>query len=297
MGGQLGLKRYLVLAAGVLAVSSAAILISFALRQGVPPLVIAALRLAFSAVILLPLAVVRARAEILRITLPDALRLLASGLLLALHFAFWISSLQYTSVMSSVVLVSTNPLFVGLASLLILREPLTRWTIAGIAAAVAGALVIALSDLGRPGAASARGDILALLGAAAVSGYLLFGRALRKGMSLLAYTGIVYAIAAAVLVSLAAISGARFLGYPAMGYLLVALLAVGPQLIGHTSYNWALKYVSATFVTVTLLAEPIGATLIAIPLLSEVPSAVKAAGAGLILAGIYISSRGEKRNT
>jgi drug/metabolite transporter (DMT)-like permease len=155
--------------------------------------------------------------------------------------------------------------------------------------------VVGIADLGMGGAGSVRGDALALLGGVSVSGYLLIGRELRKRLSLAAYAGIVYSAAAVVLLAIVGVTRTRLLGHPWKGYLLVALLAAGPQLLGHTSYNWALKYVSATFVTVTLLAEPIGATLLAIPLLRQLPSPVGLAGGALILAGIFLAARGEKR--
>ncbi len=135
--------------------------------------------------------------------------------------------------------------------------------------------------------------MLARAGAVTVSGYLLIGRRLRKQLSLLAYIGLVYTTAAVVLLALALAMGANLLGYSLTGYVLIALLAAGPQLIGHTSYNWALKYVSATFVTVTLLAEPIGATLLAIPILAQVPAPIKLIGGALILVGIYFAAREE----
>ena len=286
---------YLALAVGMLAVSCSAILISFARREGVPAIAIAALRMAFSAAGLAPLVLTRGRAELFRLPLGDLALAAGSGALLALHFAFWISSLDYTSVMSSVVLVSTNPLFVALATVLVLREPLGRWTGLGIAVAIAGGALVGLSDLGQAGGSSLKGDLLALLGAAAASGYLLIGRYLRRRMSLLPYVGVAYSTAAVVLVAIAGVSGTPLLGYSLAGYALVGLIAAGPQLIGHTSYNWALKHVSAVFVTVTLLAEPVGATLLAIPLLAEVPSPVRLLGGAVILAGIWFAARGERR--
>lgn len=289
------MKPYLVLALGILAVSSAAILISFARREGVPAVAIAALRLSFASLILFPIASVRAWDEWRALTRTDLALAILSGILLALHFAFWISSLDYTSVMSSVVLVSTNPLFVGLASVFLLREKLGRGTVIGIAIAAVGAALIGVSDLGSAGAESLWGDALALLGAVSVSGYLLIGRRLRRELSLIAYIGLVYTTAAIVLLAIALAFGANLLGSSFNGYLLVVLLALGPQLIGHSSYNWALKYLSATFITITLLAEPIGATLLAIPLLAQKPSSTMLVGGALILIGIYLSAREESR--
>jgi len=286
---------YLVLLIGILAVSSASILVLFARAEGVPAVSIAALRLTIASIALAPFVWTRARGEWAKLSRRDFALAIVSGVLLALHFASWISSLDYTSVMSSVVFVSTNPLFVGLASVLILRESIRRGTVVGIVIAGIGGALIGFTDLGNAGADSLFGDGLALVGAVTVSGYLLIGRQLRKRLSLLAYIGLVYTTAAIVLLAMAWAMGANLFGYSPMGYLLILLLAAGPQLIGHTSYNWALKYVSATFVTVTLLAEPIGATVLAIPILAQVPSPIKLVGGALILFGIYFAAREETR--
>ncbi|MGE5265337.1 MAG: DMT family transporter [Acidobacteriota bacterium] len=289
------LRPYLVLAIGILAVSSSAILITFARAEGVPAVSIAALRLTLASLVLAPLALTRSTGEWSRLKPLDLALAILSGILLAFHFAFWISSLDYTSVMSSIVFVSTNPLFVALASVLLFREPLRRWTLAGILVAAAGGALVGFGDLGQGGAESLQGDMLALAGAVAVSGYLLIGRRLREHLSLVAYISLVYSTAAMVLLLLAFVMGARLLGFTIGGYALIVLLAVGPQLIGHSAYNWALKYVSATFVTVTILAEPIGATILAVPLLAQVPSPLKIAGGMLILTGIFLAARAETR--
>ena len=276
--GGSGIRPYIALAVGMLAVSCSAILISFARREGVPAIAIAALRMAFSAAGLLPFVLTRGRAELFRLSARDLALAAVSGALLALHFAFWISSLDYTSVMSSVVLVSANPLFVALASVLVLREPLGRWTGLGIAVAIVGGALVGLSDLGQAGGSSLKGDVLALLGAAAASGYLLIGRRLRQRMSASPVRGRRLFDGRRGSPGHGWLRARPFADTRSPGYALVGLLAAGPQLIGHTSYNWALKHVSAVFVTVTLLAEPIGATLLAIPLLAEVPSPVRPRG-------------------
>jgi drug/metabolite transporter (DMT)-like permease len=284
---------YSVLAVGMAAVSSAALLITFARAQGVPALAIAALRMSLAAIVVGPIALLRCRAEIRGLTAAGALSAMAAGVLLALHFAFWISSLDDTSIMSSVVFVSTSPVFVGLASVVLFRERMKMPTAVGIMASIVGAGLIAFSDAGHFGAHSIRGDLFAILGAVSASGYLLIGRRLRKRMSVTLYVGIAYVSAALVLLAIAGVTGTRLMGYSPEGYFWAALLAAGPQLLGHTSYNWALKYVSATFVTVTLLAEPIGATLLAIAFLSQVPSVLGLAGGAFILAGILLAARGE----
>jgi len=285
------MRPYLVLAIGMLAVSSAAILISFARAEGMPAVAIAAWRLTLASLVLAPFALAHSRNEWRALEPRELALAVVSGISLALHFAFWISSLDYTSVMSSVVFVSTNPLFVALASVFVLRESLKRATIIGIVIAMLGSVLIGASDLGSAGAESLQGDVLALLGAVTVSGYLLIGRRLRKKLSLVGYISIVYSTAALALLVLAFAMGVPLFGYAWQAYALVALLAAGPQLVGHTSYNYALKYLSATFITVTILAEPIGATLLAIPLLQQNPDPIKLMGGALILVGIYFAAR------
>ena len=286
-------SRYPVLAVGVAAVSSAALLISFARAQGVPALAIAALRMSIAGLVAGPIAVLFCRKEIRGLAIAETLHAAAAGVFLALHFAFWISSLDDTSVMSSVVFVSTSPIFVGIASVFLLKERMGIPTLIGIAVSIVGAAFVALSDLGQVGHHLLRGDLFALLGAVSASGYLLIGRRVRKRMSLTLYVGIAYVGAALILLGIAGVTGTRLAGFPREGYLWVALVAAGPQLLGHTAYNWALKYVSATFAAVTLLAEPVGATLLAIAFLAQVPSALRLAGGICILAGILLAARAE----
>ncbi len=288
------LRLPIILGAGIVAVSLASILIKFALAEQIPPLVIAASRLGIASLIMTPLAWARARDEIRSLTLGEALLALASGVFLALHFAFWISSFDYTSVMSSVVLVATNPLFVALASVILLRESLARSTWIGILVAVAGGFLVGAADLGANGA-SVAGDLLALAGSIAVSGYVLIGRRLRSKLSLLGYVGVVYSTAALILLTLAIASGASLAGYSPTGYLLLILIALVPQVVGHTAFNYALRYISAALVAVILLSEPVGATLLAVPLLKEIPSPLKLLGGALVLAGILIATRNGDR--
>jgi drug/metabolite transporter (DMT)-like permease len=288
------LRLPVVLIVGIAAVSSASILIKFARAEQIPPLVIAAARLTLASVVLLPLAWTQARGEIRTLARRDFLWAFVSGIFLALHFAFWISSLDYTSVMSSVVFVATNPLFVALASVLLLRESLARATWIGILIAVVGGFIIGGADLGAS-ESTLSGDLLALGGAVAGAAYVLIGRRLRATLSLIAYIGIVYGVAAVVLLLMAVVSGASFAGYSARGYGFLILLALVPQLIGHSSFNYALKYLSAALVAVILLAEPVGATILAVPFVHEVPSPLKLAGGALVLAGIFVATRGGEK--
>lgn len=284
---------YLVLFAGVLIVSTSSVLIRYAQAAGVPSLSIAAWRLALAALILTPLAWARVGPELRALSRRDLGLAVASGAFLAVHFASWISSLAYTSVASSVALVSTNPLWVGLASLLVFRERLGWRTLAGIAATLAGTVLIGLADRTSAQPNPALGNALALVGAATVSGYLLIGRDLRRRLSVLAYIYVVYSTAAVILVLWAVLARAPLFGYSPYVFLLLAGLAVGPQLLGHTSFNYALSALSATFIAVAILGEPVGSALLAFVFFDERFVPLQLAGFLLLMLGILVASLGE----
>ncbi|MBI5944255.1 MAG: DMT family transporter [Chloroflexi bacterium] len=288
----------------ILAVSTASIFIRFAQSDGAPSLVIAALRLTFATLILTPIAVANHLAEIKRFTRTEVLLGVFSGIFLAVHFATWISSLEYTSVASSVVFVSTGPLWVALLSPLLLKEHLAKSAMIGLGLSLAGGAVIGLSDAcawdagiscpalqdilqGR----AMWGNFLALLGALTVTGYLIIGRKLRSRMSLVPYIFMVYGFAALALIVIMFASGNTPFGYAPKTYGWIFLLAALPQLIGHSTYNWALKYLPAAFVAVTTLGEPIGSALLAYVILNETPALATMIGGVLILSGIYLASR------
>jgi drug/metabolite transporter (DMT)-like permease len=280
---------------GILAASTAAIFIRYA-QNDAPSLAIAAWRLSLATFVLAPLALTRRRVELSSLGRREAGQALLSGLFLALHFATWITSLEYTTVASSVVLVSTTPLWVALLSPFTLREPVTRLRVVGMLVALAGGIIVGLSDSGESIARNPLlGDALALAGAMMGAGYIILGRQLRKQMSLLSYTFVVYGMAAVVLVVCMLAAGQAPFGYPAQTYLWFALLALVPQLLGHSSFNWALRYLSAAYVSTVLLGEPVGSTILALILLQETPGLIKLAGAALILLGIYVVARGEGR--
>lgn len=285
---------YLILLAGVLIVSLSSILVRFAQSAAVPSLTIAAGRLAIAALLLTPLAWWRVGPELRRLSRRDLLLAAGAGAFLAVHFASWISSLEFTSVASSAALVSTNPLWVGLASVLLFRERLRVPTLLGIGLTLAGTVLIGLSDSASSGAPNPLlGNTLALAGAAAGSGYLLIGRNLRRHISILAYIWLVYSAAAVVLICWAMFAGQTLFGLPPVAYLLIVGLAVGPQLLGHTAFNYALSALSATFVAVAILGEPIGSALLALIIFGETFAPLQLAGFVLLLVGIVIAARGE----
>ena len=251
---------------------------------------IAAYRLSLASLLLAPAAIfLRVGAELRSLGARSRGLSVFSGIFLGLHFATWITSLSYTSVASSVVLVTTNPIFVGLASHLLLQERVSRRMALGIGVSVLGAGVIGLGDMGS-GKAPVVGDALALAGALLMSGYLLAGRKLRSRLSLLAYIFPTYTIAGIALILLSAVTGARFFGYSRGTYLLFLLLALVPQLIGHSALNWSLRHISSSTVAVALLGEPIGSTILAYLFLNETPTLTRYIGSGLVLLGIYLSA-------
>lgn len=288
----------------ILAVSTASIFIRFAQNDGAPSFVIAALRLTFATTILTPAALTQHRDEIKRFTRTDILLGAASGIFLALHFSAWISSLEYTSVASSVVFVSTGPLWVALLSPMLLKEHLARSAMIGLGLSIVGGAIIGLSDaciwnegLSCPAlkdimqGRAVWGNFLALAGAWFVTGYLIIGRKLRSGMSLIPYIFMVYGMSAAALIIFMAASGSSPFGYAPKTYGWILLLAVLPQLVGHTTYNWALKYLPAALVAVTTLGEPIGSAILAFFILDETPTIAAIIGGVFILTGIYLASR------
>lgn len=297
---------------GILAVSTASIFIRFIQAEDVPSLVIAAWRLTLASLILAPIALWRHYHELRALTRREIALALLSGTFLAIHFATWISSLEYTTVASSVVFVSTSPLWVAILAPLTIKEPISRVVLFGMGAALVGGVIVGLSDsctfqlnaqqslngssLQCPpiaefvGGDAFLGDILALVGAVAGAGYIIIGRRLREKMSLIPYIFVVYGMAAVLLIVAMFAAGESPLVQPPKVYLGFLLLALVPQLLGHSTFNWALRYLSAAYVSITLLGEPIGSAILAYFILHEVPSGLMVFGAILILIGIFIAS-------
>ena len=275
------------LVAGVVAVSFAAVLIRLA---EAPAIVIAAYRMGIAALVVGPAAVGLTRGKV-KLRVPDLLLCLAAAAFLALHFGSWIASLEHTSVASSVVLVTVSPLLVAVASRIFLKEPLERRVLVGIGLGFAGSLVIASGDLRFGGRQELLGDGLALLGAVAMTGYLLLGRKLRPTVPLMPYIAVVYAGSALLLVAGSAITGSSLVGYTGQTYLFLVLVALIPQLVGHSLLNWALARVRATVISVSVMAEPVVSTVLAFFILEEVPPVTSVAGGVVILAGMYLALR------
>ncbi len=272
-------------AVGVLAVSAAAIFIRLA---DAPALAVAFWRSALGVLVLLPFALYR------RDAFPRGQALaggIASGVALGAHFGFWISSLDYTSVAASVVLVCTQPVFVAILAYLVFGERTSPLSFLGILVALAGTVVI--SSDGSVGSATFLGNALAVIGAITVAVYVLIGRSLRTtGVGVLPYSIVVYSSAAATLLPAALYSGAPLWGYSGETWFWLGTITLGPQILGHTVFNWALRYVEASIISGTILAEPVVSALLAWLILSERPGLPTLLGGVVVLAGLFLLLRG-----
>ena len=294
-GERSGLRRAApALALGVFGVSWAAVLVRLA---DAPAPSIAFWRLVFSVAVLLPLLLSSGQhRQLRRLEAADGWLLVGTGVVLAAHLTVWFLSLDYTSVASSTVLVTSHPLFVGLVSAVWLSEAPDRTEWAGIVLAVAGAAAVGWGDLAG-GSDPVLGDLLAVSGAVLTALYFVLGRRLRSRLGIWSYAVPVYAVAAGVAGLFVLGTGGPFAGWglPTWGFL--AAMAVGPMLLGHTSFNWALEHVRAYVVSVVTLLEPVGATLLAVLVLGrdEIPGAATVAGGLAVLAGVWLSIRARAR--
>lgn len=279
------------LAVAIVAISTGAILVRL---SEAPATVAAFYRVLFTTLPLLPVAVWRYRSEFRRIGSRDLLGATAAGAALAVHFAAWFESLELTSVAASVTLVQSQPLFVTAGAWLLLRERLTRRSLAGILLAVAGMAAMSVGDLlgeSLVGSEATLGNGLAVVGAVMAAGYVLAGRSLRQRVPLVPYVVVVYSVCALCLLAITLLQGGPLAGYPPREWLIFAGLAVGPGLLGHTVINWTLAHLESSVVSVSLLGEPVGATLLALAVLGESPDALTVSGGVVVLAGICLTAR------
>jgi drug/metabolite transporter (DMT)-like permease len=289
VGERPGFPPNVALFISIVAVSTASILIRM---SSAGPLAIAAYRLTFATLILLPFYVHSGGVRrLLRSSGREVLNLVGVGVVLALHFASWITSLSFTSVASSVIFVHIDPIFVAAISHFVFKERISRGPLLGIAVAFAGATIIAVGDSGL-GEVSLYGDLLALVGAVMLGLYILSGRRIRQSHDLVSYVTPVYATSAVVLVLGSLATGTILAPFPPKEYLLFLAIAVVPMIFGHTVYNWALRYVEAPIVSISLLGEPVGATILAYIFLNEAPSTLTLLGGAITLVGIYQCVRG-----
>jgi len=285
LGERPGFPPNLALLVSIVAVSTASILIRL---TDAPPLAIATWRLGLSTLMLLPFFLSRGGVAKLKVMhLEELLALMGVGIVLAIHFATWITSLSYTSVTSSVVFVHVDPIFVALVSHFFLKERVNKRVALGIVIAFVGATVIAFGDLGV-GGGNLTGDALSLIGGVALGIYILAGRRLRQRLDLTTYVTPVYTVSALVLAGGSFAFGVPLLGYDARTMLLFLAIALVPMIFGHTIYNWVLRWISAPVVSISLLGEPIGASILALIILGEGPPPLTLLGGVVTLSGILV---------
>ena len=280
------LQAWLALAFGVASLSVSAILVRYG--TAAPGLALAAWRTTFAALLLAPVALPRIGPDVRRFTRRDWGLVLAGGGVLGLHFIAWIESLYHTSVASASVLVTTSPLFIAVLGYLVLRERLTARVTGAIVVAVAGAVLIGLGDAGDGTFPNASwGNGLALVASLLISVYLLIGRAVRQRIPFLAYLFPLYTTAALTILAVALASGTDLAQpWPILGLCLA--MAVFPQLIGHGSFNYAVKFLPAALLGLLSLLEPIIGAGLAYVLFGEVPGRLALVGMAVVLVSVAV---------
>ena len=285
------MRPYIILFVGVLSVSFAAIFVRLA---DAPPLVIATYRLSIASAVLIPFTTTRSIKSLRKLARRDILLILLSSVFVALHFGLWITSLSYTSIASSVILVTSHPAFVAVISYFLWGERVNKLTIGGIVVALIGVIFVNYGGF-TFGSRAILGDLLALMAGFAMGAYLIIGGQLRTRIDILGYLTIIYTCSAVILLAATMISGHSLFGYSSITYIMLMLLALVPQLIGHSCLNLAVRLIPVTFVSVAILGEPVGATLLGYLILGEIPTANEMVGGLLVLGGIFMVMRRNQR--
>lgn len=282
---------YIPIFIGVISVSLSAIFVKLANAEAG---IIAFYRMLFSVLIMAPLFFLKYIKELRQLSKRDWLFSSIAGVFLAFHFILWFESLNYTSVASSTVLVTLQPLFAFVGTYFFFKEKITMKTIFAGAIAIVGSVLISWGDFKLNGAAF-YGDILALVACALVTAYLLFGQDVRKRLSLVTYTMLVYVVSTITLLIYVLIKGESFGPYPTMDWVWFILLAIVPNLFGHTLFNWSIKYVSTNVVSIAILFEPIGAAILALLIFKEYLIVTQLLGGLIVIMGILLFVIDEKK--
>ena len=305
-----GLDPAIGLIIAITAVSTESILIRIA-QKDYPSLFIAAARLGLASLFLLPFFIRQEKTSISRLGKRDIILLVISGIFLALHFASWIKSLEFTNVLSSVVLVTTTPIWVSLLSYLLYKERLKPVFYVGLVISFLGVVIIAAGDEFTRGrllftetirlntllsGTSLAGNLLALIGAICAAGYIVCGKKLREKLDNLSYVFLVYLCASIFLIILLVVTNPLLpmVFHPAIGW--VMLIAIIPQLVGHSLINWSLGKLPASYVALSLLGEPVGSTVLAMIILGEQPTVLQVAGSFMIITGLVLAIRHEAKD-
>lgn len=269
---------------GVLSVSMSAIFVKLANAESA---VIAFYRMFFSVLIMSPLFFLKYRGEIKQLHKKDWIFSTIAGVFLAFHFILWFESLNYTSVASSTVLVTLQPLFAFIGTYIFFKEKVSLQSIVAGSIAIAGSFLISWGDF-RVSGSALYGDFLALIACALITGYLLFGQDVRQRLSLITYTMVVYSVSTICLFFYVLIMGQSFGPYKTSDWFLFILLALIPNLLGHTLFNWALKWVSTNTISIAILLEPVGAAALAYFVFAEKLMVSQLVGGLVVLSGISL---------
>lgn len=276
---------YIAVIIGVIAVSTSAIFVKLA--SDAPAGIVAFYRLAFATVLMLPVILVKYREELKVIKRRDWILASLSGFFLALHFILWFESLHYTSVASSVVLVTLQPIFAFIGTYIFFGERFSVAAIISMLITILGSFIIGWGDFQISNLALL-GDILALLGAVAITGYFLLGQRLRRSLSLITYTFIVYGISSLVLLLYNIVLQNNFVNYSIDYWMIFLALAIIPTFFGHTLFNWALKWLSTSTISMAIVFEPIGATALAYFILGEKVTSMQWLGGTIVIFGLFL---------
>lgn len=285
---------YIAVVIGVITVSASAVLVKLA--DSAPSAIIANYRLLFAVIMMLPVVLVKYRHEFRLISKKDWILSILAGVFLALHFILWFESLNYTSVASSVVLVTLQPIFAFLGTYFFFKERFSSGAIISMIIALMGSFIISWGDFQLSGMALF-GDILALLGAITITVYFLFGQRVRKNLSLMTYTFVVYGASSITLLIYNMVLKNPFFGYPADHWWIFLALAIFPTFFGHTLFNWALKWLSTSTISMGIVFEPVGASILAYFILGEVVTWTQLLGGTIVIFGLFLFILSTSRKT
>ncbi|MER2047733.1 MAG: DMT family transporter, partial [Solibacillus sp.] len=275
---------YIPIIIGVISVSLSAIFVKLSSADAG---VIAFYRMLFSIMIMLPWFLMKYKNEIKVLSKRDWIFSSIAGVFLSFHFILWFESLNYTSVASSTVLVTMQPLFAFIGTYLFFKEKITLQTFIAGGIAILGSVLISWGDFKISGTAL-YGDILALIACALITGYLLFGQDVRKRLSLVTYTMVVYSVSTVTLFFYIIVKGESFGPYPAIDWMWFILLAIIPNLLGHNLFNWVLKWTSTNVISIAILFEPVGAALLAMFIFNEYLTVSQIVGGLVVILGIML---------
>lgn len=276
---------YIAVTIGVISVSTSAIFVKLA--DQAPAAIIANYRLLLAVLLMAPIIMKKYRHEIKQINRKDWIFSIFAGVFLAFHFILWFESLNYTSVASSVVLVTLQPIFAFLGTYLFFKERFSYGAIISMLIALIGSIIISWGDFQISGTALF-GDILALLGAVTVTAYFLLGQQVRRNLSIMTYTFVVYGISSITLIMYNLMLGNSFIGYPADHWWIFLALAIFPTFLGHTLFNWALKWLSTSTISMAIVFEPAGASILAYFIFDEKITAFQLLGGTIVLFGLFL---------